>query len=195
MRPNRPIGQIPRMKSYLITDPRYYRDPLSFQSYLTEAFAKHRPDYAAFRDKRGEEIETYAKLFLQIAREFAIEKILINSYLTVAVRLGFDGVHLTSSQFEKITAAKAQGLYTVVSTHTLEEAQHASALGADAVTISPIFATPGKGQPKGIGYLKKFTASLHEVEVFALGGIVSSAEVDALKETGVEGFASIRYFI
>jgi len=35
---------------------------------------------------------------------------------------------------------------------------------------------------------------MSQVDIFALGGIISKKEVNALEESGVYGFASIRYF-
>ena len=105
-----------------------------------------------------------------------------------------DGVHLTSSQFGAIETAKAAGLYTVVSTHSVDEIAHAEALGADAVTYSPVFASPGKGTPKGLEDLNE-TAGKINLPVIALGGIVTPAQIDAVKAAGAAGFASIRYFM
>ena len=81
----------------------------------------------------------------------------------------------------------------VISTHTHDEIYIAEAMGADYVTYSPIFATPNKGEPKGVEDLKEIV-NMTDIAIFALGGIVSEKEVDALRENGVFGFASIRYF-
>ncbi len=182
------------MKRYLITDPRYYHDLSTFETYLQRAFAKF-PDLVCFRDKRTLNILPYARRFLSVAKGAGIENILINSRIDLAISEGFWGVHLTSSQFDRIAEAKAAGLYVIVSTHTIEEGKRAALEGADAVTISPIFASPGKGEPKGIDFLKHYLHEVRNIDVFALGGIVSDAQIAALEGSGVAGFASIRYFI
>ena len=184
------------MKSYLITDPSCYSDLSSFQDYLQKAFAKQ-PHYAAFRDKKNKDILPYAKEFLSIARQKGISKLLLNKEWRLAATLGYDGVHLTSTQFHEIADAKAKGLFTFISTHTIEEGIKAAKEGADAVTISPIFASPGKGEPKGMVYLTRYLETIKPlgVEVFALGGVVSSEQIALLQESVVDGFASIRYFI
>ncbi len=182
------------MKRYLITDPAYYHDTESFQAYLKHVFA-HRPDFAAFRDKRSENSLPYAALFAKYAAEAGCRMTLLNGNVALARELGYGGVHLTSAQHAEIAHAKAAGLFTVISTHSTDEALAAGEAGADAVTISPIFHSPGKGEPKGIDYLRRFCKRLDGLMIFALGGIVSDREVAALEGTGVDGFASIRYFV
>ena len=183
------------MKSYLITDPSYYYTLSDFQTYLQNIYQKHQPDIACFRDKVNNDIVPYAKRFLTLSRERGISLLLLNGSVSLAQTLGFDGVHLTSTQSDEIISAKAAGLYVFISTHSVSEAQKAQDLGADAVTLSPVFATPGKGEPKGIAFLKEALSQLDNISVFALGGIISDTETEMLKGTGVDGFASIRYFI
>ena len=182
------------MKRYLITDPRYYHDLPTFEAYLRRAFAKS-PDLVCFRDKHTSDIVPYARHFLFVAKRAGIKNILINSHIDLALSEGFSGVHLTSSQFDRITEAKSAGLFVIVSTHTIEEGKSAAAKGADAVTISPIFSSPGKGEPKGIDFLKTYLHEVRNIDVFALGGIVSDVQIALLEKSGVTGFASIRYFL
>ena len=113
---------------------------------------------------------------------------------TRANTLKADGVHLTSTQFDVIPDAKALGLYVIISTHTHDEALKAQELGADAITYSPIFASPNKGEPKGLEDLKEIVAKIR-VPIFALGGITTQEHINAVSTTGAYGFASIRYFI
>ena len=191
-RPNRPL--LHRMKRYLITDPHYYHDLPTFEVYLQRAFAKS-PDLVCLRDKRTSDLTPYARCFRSVAKRVGIENVLINSRIDLAVSEGFWGVHLTSSQFDRIAEAKSAGLFVIVSTHTIEEGKSAAAKGADAVTISPIFPSPGKGEPKGIDFLKHYLHEVRNIDVFVLGGIVSDAQIASLEGSGVAGFASIRYFL
>lgn len=184
-----------RMKSYLITDPAYYSDVSSFQHYLKKSFHTKTPDLACFRDKVHSDISEYAEIFLDLGREAHISRLLINRSVSLAISLGFDGVHLTSTQFDEIAPAKERGLYVFISTHNLEEAKRAEAYGADAITLSPVFASPGKGAPKGVAWLEEIASQLKKVSVYALGGIVSDHEIQLLKSASVTGFASVRYFI
>ncbi|OQX74020.1 MAG: hypothetical protein B6D59_03760 [Campylobacteraceae bacterium 4484_4] len=182
------------MKSYLITDPDYYGcDPELFASYLRGIFENHSVDFASFRDKSGNPPEIFAPLFLQICRQFGSERTLLSGDYILAKELGFWGVHLRSDQFDLITKAKKEPLFTIVSTHTLEEAKRAQELGADAVTFSPVFASPGKGKPRGIQRLGEVCKAL-SIPCFALGGILETEQIRACEAAGAYGFASIRYF-
>jgi thiamine-phosphate pyrophosphorylase len=182
------------MKSYLITDPAYYQDQESFRSYLQTIFKKE-PDYLALRDKSVAEISGLAEIFLEEAARYALHRTILNQHLETAKSLGFYGVHLTSQQFDKIGDAKKAGLFTIVSTHTLEEALAAEGEGADAVTISPIFASPGKGEGRGLVFLCEACQTLKHAKVFALGGIVTAKDIEAVSLCKPYGFASIRYFV
>ncbi len=179
------------IKSYLITDPLYYQPTSkSFASYLSKVYQHHRVDYACFRDKKNINIQELAKIFLNISNK---QKTLINGNVDLAVKLGFFGVHLTSKQFDKISSAKAQNLFVIISTHSKKEALYAEKLGADAVTFSPIFKTPNKANPKGVQELKEVVPTL-KIKTFALGGILNDEQIQQCEKANVYGFASIRYF-
>ena len=187
--------------NYLITDPKYYSDDSAkFSEVLTKALNTYEISIASFRDKMSEEIELLAKSFLDICKEKNIEKIVINSNIELALSLGFDGVHLTSKQFDEIKYCKEKNLFVIISCHDFDEAKKAYDLGADAITYSPIFYTPYKGKPKGIEALKALTHSMDEISqrefnIIALGGIVDKDHVEEIKKSGANGFASIRYFV
>lgn len=179
--------------AYLITQGRYgCPTPEMFSERLERIFEGYLVDYALYRDKENPEYPVFAEAFVSVCRAHAIRPMLHRD-AALASRLGAFGVHLTSSQFEMIRSAGAAGLYTVISTHTSEEIVRAKAEGADAVTYSPVFTTPGKGAPKGLEDLNE-TAGKIDLPVIALGGIVTPAQVDAVKAAGAAGFASIRYF-
>ena len=151
------------------------------------------PDYALFRDKTTSEYEKLAHEFIDVCSGFENVKSFIHQDADLAYKLKADGVHLTSTQFGRIEHAKGLGLEVIISTHTHEEVLEAQHLGADAVTYSPIFASPNKGEPKGVDDLKELLNKC-DIKVFALGGIVEARHVKAVEEAGAYGFASIRYF-
>ena len=171
------------MKKYLITQDAFCQKQL--QAYM--------PEYILYRDKTTTNYDKNAKVFREICSKFEGVKCFIHSRVELAHTLGANGVHLTSVQFESIVHAKELGLEVIISTHTHAEVLQAQALGADAVTYSPIYASPNKGEPKGVEDLKALLQKC-TIKVFALGGIVEPWHVDSLKESGVYGFASIRYF-
>ncbi len=183
------------MKAYLITDPHYYTtDTATFEKRLSTALCRHRVTHACFRDKTTPDIEALAAVFVSTCKLHHIEHIYINSHMDLAYRLGATGVHLASSQLAHIPHAKAHNLHVIASTHNDEEIALAQELGADALTYSPIFATPQKGNPKGLEDLKDKVDKIR-ANIIALGGIVTAAHVKSIEETGAYGFASIRYFI
>ena len=184
------------IKSYLITDPNYFSDNKEiFKEKLIAVFKNHKIDFACFRDKSSQNIEELAKIFLQICKEFKIKNILINSNISLATKLGFDGVHLNSQQFEKIQNAKKLNLITIISCHTLEELEKAMNKNIDFVTFSPIFETPNKGKAKGIEELNKAIKNFPNLKIIALGGIIQNEQIKEIKKTKAYGFASIRYFV
>lgn len=180
--------------SYLITDGRYgCSGPEAFVKRLERALEAHRVDYALYRDKENSEYPRYAEAFVKLCRSRGV-KAMLHRDVDLARTLSADGVHLTSQQFDAVASAVSTGLTTVVSTHTYDEIVQAASRGAAAVTYSPIFSSPGKGEPKGLEDLNE-TAGKIDIPVIALGGIVTANQIDAVKAAGAAGFASIRYFL
>jgi len=179
------------MIRYAITDPSTLRSG-HFREDL-ERMAERGATMLLYRDKRNPEYARFAEGFVAVARELPFEKILLHNEPELARRLGVDGVHLASNRIDLIPAAKRFGLNCVVSTHTLAEAQKAQELGAEMITLSPLFPSPGKGEALGS---ERFAAMLRQIEipVIALGGIVDEESIAKALETGAAGFASIRYF-
>ncbi|MBU1701331.1 MAG: thiamine phosphate synthase [Candidatus Eisenbacteria bacterium] len=77
-----------------------------------------------------------------------------------------------------------------VSCHDLEGAMQAQNTGADFITLSPVFATPGKGPAMGLEMFRKIVSQL-SIPVFALGGI-TAANTRSCIESGAYGIAAIR---
>lgn len=183
------------MLSYLITDPELYSDePLRFANTLTKALIQYKPDYACFRDKRdGFDKSEIIFEFINICNQNSV-KAFINSDIEIADRLGFSGVHLPSSMLGSIKLAKNLGLDVMGSCHNRREIDECVTNEADMITLSPVFASPKKGEPLGVD---KFDELLLDVNIkaFALGGIVSQEHIEKLKNSRAIGFASIRYFV
>jgi thiamine-phosphate pyrophosphorylase len=182
------------MQKYLITSREFYTDtPAVFRSILHEQMQIHRPTYVLYRDKSNPDYDSQAEYLVQVCSQFENVKSFIHQKPLLAKELGATGVHLTSKQFDKVLDAKRLGLEVIVSTHSHEEVLKAQELGADAVTYSPIFTSPGKGEAKGVEDLKELIKKT-SIKVFALGGIVGQNQVDEIEKTQAYGFASIRYF-
>lgn len=182
------------MEKYLITSKEFYTDtPTVFRSVLYKQMQEHLPSYVLYRDKSNPDYDLQAEHLVQICSQFKNVKSFIHQKTALAKKLGATGVHLNSTQFDSITEAKKLGLEVIISTHTYEEVLKAQELGADAVTYSPIFLSPDKGEPKGIDDLKNLLSKCR-IKVFALGGIVEPKQIKKVEESGAYGFASIRYF-
>lgn len=183
--------------SYLITDPEEFGNtPKALKSTLTKALQHHQVDIICFRDKVSSDTENLAKVFLEVCREFSIKKVLINSDIKLSQKLGFDGVHLNSQQFDKIETLQKKSIFTIISCHNENEIQLAKKYHTNMITYSPIFFKENKGEPKGINNLEKMV-SLYQDEDFsiiALGGIITHKNVEEVQRTKAKGFASIRYF-
>ena len=174
---------------YAITDPQYldFTNPFKYIDSLSVA------DFVLYRDKSTHNYSQNARKFLELSRDKTYKIVLHQDYI-LAAELNVYGVHLTSTQFDAIKSAKELGLYTIISTHNFDELRIAQMEGADAVTFSPIFETPNKGAPKGIERLKEAVAHF-DIDIIALGGIVSNEHKEAIERSGAYGFASIRYFV
>ena len=184
------------MKSYLITDPKYYSsNEKHFQITFENVIKKHSINYACFRDKTSQNFQELATVFCTLCKDNNIEKYFINGDYKLAYTLKASGVHLTSTQFNDIKEAKKLQLEVIISTHNEDEIELAIKNGADYITYSPIFHTPNKGKPKGISELERVTKK-YNINLFALGGIISDNQIEEIKkQTKTFGFASIRYFV
>jgi thiamine-phosphate pyrophosphorylase len=182
------------IKSYLITDPQFYGNELkTFTQTLTSIIEKNSIDFALYRDKQNPNYELFARSFLLTCKQKNISALLHQDY-RLAYAFGAFGVHLNSTQFDAIEDAKKLGLFVVISTHSFKEVEDAKKFGADAVTFSPIFASPNKGTPKGLAPLKEIVDKI-KIKIIALGGITTDEQIEAVASCGVFAYASIRKFI
>jgi thiamine-phosphate pyrophosphorylase len=141
-----------------------------------------------------------ARLVFELVREAAKitrnsrTKILVNDRADIALAAEADGVHLTSHSIsaEIIRRNFPKDFIIGVSTHTFETAETSKQNGADFITFSPIFETPGKGQPQGVGKLHEICERLKPFPVIALGGI-NETNYKSVLENGASGFAAIRF--
>lgn len=178
------------MIAYAITD------PSTFNLNQIDKDLKRFNDQASmvvYRDKKNIDYARDAKIFTMAAKQYSFDKVLLHGDYDLAKRVGADGVHLTSVQSDDIVKAKNLGLFVVISTHTLEDAQKAQRLGADMITYSPIFESPNKGEALGLKALSELVSQV-SIPLIALGGILSREQIRMCEVHGASGFASIRYF-
>ena len=117
--------------------------------------------------------------------------VIVNERSDVAIAARADGVHLRGNS---IPMDVVRGMFTTdlvigVSTHSAQEA--VAAAGADYIYFGPVFATPGKTSPIGLGTLKEVAEMSGSLPVIALGGIDDNNFHDAIS-AGASGVAAIR---
>ena len=143
---------------------------------------------------RDPELPARALLALGARLREAGAPILVNDRLDLALALGAEGVHLGR---RSVSVADARALlgpaaWVCVACHDLADARRAAAEGADAVTLSPIFTSPGKGPPLGLDAIRAAVAALPpRVTILALGG-VDASNAAACRAAGARGVAVIR---
>lgn len=184
------------LKAYLITDPNYYSSNIElFKKNLIKALERNKIDIICFRDKESTNFEELASIFVEVCKDYNIEKILINSDFKLAKKLGAHGVHLNSKQFESIKEAKQLDLFVIISCHNFTDIEKAQKSHANAISYSPIFKTPNKGEPLGVNKLKQVLDIYEDIDIIALGGIIDDNQISQIAKTKAYAFASIRYFI
>lgn len=143
-------------------------------------------DYIQIREKDLPARELFAFVCAVVDRRaVSSSKILVNERSDIAKAAGADGVHLPSLS----PVSTLPGLIVARSCHTVEEIRNAN---ADFVTFSPIFSTPGKGQPVGLDALR--AACRQGKPVFALGGVTPQNARSCI-QAGAVGVAGIRLFL
>ncbi len=123
-------------------------------------------------------------------------RVAVNDRLDVALAAGADAVHLPGVGLPiAVARALASDLVIGVSIHDPAHAREAAAAGADLVQLGPIFATPGKGTPLGVGALTTARRDLADhvgVHLVAVGGIETAAQITAACDAGAHATAAIR---
>ncbi len=117
-------------------------------------------------------------------------RLLVNGRVDVARCFDGVGVHLPEDGLSIPDARRILGFERPIgaSAHSAEDAIARRREGADLVTLSPIFTSPGKGKALGLQALRDAVSA---GGIYALGGI-DEQNLDAVLETGVEGVAAIR---
>jgi len=200
--------------SYLITDGRTTRDTTSASTEFTRLFALvgacvlARIALIQLREKR-----LRPRVLYELARRAAEltrgtqTRLLINDRADIALAAGADGVHLTTRSLDPLVVRRIapRDFLIGVSTHTLSEAQTASASDADFAVFGPVFDTPAKHAgdapppppplppPPGLEGLREAAHALAPFPLVALGGITRES-IRPVIQAGAQGVAAIRLF-
>ncbi|MBE0619156.1 MAG: Nudix family hydrolase [Burkholderiales bacterium] len=136
------------------------------------------------------ELERYARAVIAMARAYGA-KVLINSDIELAQRVGADGVHLTAMQLARLQHRPALD-WCAASCHNAAELARAAQLGIDFAVLGPVQATPTHPDAQALGW-EGFGALVRgaTLPVFALGGI-APGELETARRCGAHGIAMIR---
>jgi len=131
--------------------------------------------------------------------------LIVNGDPAIAAAVDADGVHVPGfardvDAIPRVRAIVGPARSIHVPVHTLEEAKLARDAGVDALLVSPIFDSPGKGPARGPSALEEvrdlahqppLRATLRVLRIYALGG-VDVSRVSECHQAGADGVAVIR---
>ncbi len=134
--------------------------------------------------------ETFAAAVVTLAHQYHA-KVMINSDVALAGRVGADGLHLTASQLQAIDIRPKMGL-VAASCHDTADIARAAALGLDFAVLGPVCATPTHPDAALLGWDGFRTmAADARLPVYALGGLQPGDLPQALI-CGAQGLAMVR---
>jgi thiamine-phosphate pyrophosphorylase len=176
--------QSPRV--LLITDPAFSEDvtlrviQAVSAALPVGAFAVHLRDKVRDRSVRA----AFAWRVREVTMRAEVP-LIVNGDEALARDVGAEGFHSRRPPVEP-------GFWRSVAAHSDKDVERAMRASVDAVLVSPIFDSPGKGDPRGVAALSSARAIAGEgVAIFALGGVdVTNAR--ACFEAGADGVAVIR---
>ena len=118
---------------------------------------------------------------------------LVNDRIDVARAVDADGAHLGGRSIDVADARRllGDGAFLSVAAHDLRDVEAAVAGGASAALVSPIFATPGKGPPRGLALVAEARVVAARMPIYALGGIDAARAGDCVA-AGADGVAAMR---
>jgi thiamine-phosphate diphosphorylase len=135
----------------------------------------------------------WGKKIRQLSRKMEVP-LIINDRADIALALEAEGVHLGQQDLPLEAARRVLGRGGIigVSCHSLEQALSAQDMGADYVSLGPIFPTVSKKDartPVGFSLIEQFNRHL-SIPWVAIGGI-GLDNLSSLLEAGVERIAVI----
>jgi thiamine-phosphate pyrophosphorylase len=151
-----------------------------------------------FRDKTRDDFGALAVVqrLRNITNEHGQLFLVTSGHWRLAYEVGADGVHVNEPTPKGDTYREMATERVIVSmpAHSDEDVKHARDNKINWALVSPIFATPNKGQPRGLDAIRnaaKIKANQKFLKIIALGGIDAS-NARACIEAGADGVAVIR---
>jgi thiamine-phosphate pyrophosphorylase len=179
---------------FLVTDPAYGSAHIAC---VVRRMAEALPPGAfgvQLRDKRStrDEARALAERLRELTREHAAP-LIVNGDVGLARAVLSDGVHLgrDAPPLAEVRLA-LPAAWISVAAHSDADVERALEDRADAVIVSPIYETPGKGAPRGVVAIERARRIAGSaLAVYALGG-VRAGRASACREAGATGVAVIR---
>jgi 8-oxo-dGTP diphosphatase len=142
------------------------------------------------KDMPSSALERFAGAVIARARAYGA-KVLINSDIELATRLGADGVHLAAAQVARLPRRPPLP-WCAASCHNAAELARAAQIEADFAVLGPVHATPTHPQATVLGW-DGFAALAQgaALPVFALGGLAPK-DLESAWRRGAHGVAMIR---
>lgn len=136
-----------------------------------------------------------ARALIDVARPRGA-RVVVHDRLDLALAAYADGVQLgeRSVDVADARALLGGGAWIGRSCHDRAGLLRAYESGADAATLSPLFASPGKGPPLGIVAFAELRATVPALPVIALGGI-DATNAHAALAAGASGVAALRAWL
>ncbi len=145
------------------------------------------------KDKKPADFMARARELRRITEGLGVP-LLINGDPAVAAEVAADGVHLGrgAPSIEEARRTCGPEVFVSISAHEDDELRRAVIDGADAVLVSPIFSSPGKGKSRGTRFLQDAKEiGKDRFLVYALGGVEAN-NVARCRAAGADGVAVIR---
>lgn len=178
----------PRLRVLLITPE---SRPFSQVEAATESALRGGIRAIQLRDKHspGRDLLRAAQSLRALTKSFGA-LLFLNGRVDVARACGADGVHLGVNELPPGAARALLGESALIgySAHTAAECQ--AVKGTDFMTFSPVFPSPGKGQPVGVEGLRGAVRAA-AAPLIALGGMTEENVAFSL-QAGAQGVAVIR---
>lgn len=162
-----------------------------------EKIANAGPEAIILREKNLPE-KAYGELAARVSDICKKKHIrcIYHTYIMTAKEESADGIHLPLAQLREVYQAAQQDFHIIgCSTHSIDEALEAQALGATYITAGHVFQTDCKKgvPPRGLSYLKQ-VCSMVSIPVYALGGI-DITNAPQCMEAGAAGVCMMSQFM
>jgi len=179
----------------LVTDPAYPDDAIVRRIEDAARAPPPRSLAVQLRDKRRDldAVRHFARRLREVTRSVGA-LFLVNGHATIAREVAADGVHLGvgAGTVAEARAVAGRDAWITVAAHSDAAVTTALEQHADAVLVSPVFASHGKGPARGVAAIAHARSiGAGDIAIYALGGVTPHNAGDCIA-AGADGVAVIR---